>query len=165
MWRPKAVQSLAVVNGDAPTRDVQRLLNTYREQFEASDHLRAPRALLTVTVVLADSDSDARRLALPQLHHMARLGTGTALGPTQTVEAAARTVLTASQTELVEGLLDHLFIGEAGAVSDRLSAFATHMAVEEVMISPAAGGSTDDPRDRFPARESTLELLATHISR
>ncbi|MBA8817025.1 luciferase family oxidoreductase group 1 [Microbacterium halimionae] len=142
-----------------------RLLDLYRAQFEASDQLRAPRALLTVTLVVADSDADARRLALPQLQHMARLGSGTSLGPMQTVEAAAHTVLTASQSELVDGLLEHLFIGETGAVAERLAEFAARIGVDEVMIGPAAGGSITDPRDRFPARERTLELLAARMWR
>lgn len=142
-----------------------RLLDLYKAQFRASDQLPAARALLTVTLVVADSDAEARRLALPQIHHMARLNSGTSLGPMQTVEAAAHTDLTASQSDLVNDLLDHLFIGEIGAVTERVRAFAARIGVDEVMVGPAAGGSATDPTDRFPARERTLELLAARMLR
>jgi alkanesulfonate monooxygenase SsuD/methylene tetrahydromethanopterin reductase-like flavin-dependent oxidoreductase (luciferase family) len=140
-----------------------RLLDLYRARFRPSEHLHAPKVILTVTVVAAAADVEARRLALPQLHHLARLGGGTALGPMATVEGAARDTPTVSQAQLVDSLLEHLFIGEAGAVADRLTAPATRLGVDEVMVGSAGGGSTTDPLDRFPSRERTLELLAAHL--
>ncbi len=152
-----------VVAHQSSGEHTRRLLELYRTQFQPSEHLRAPKAILTVTLVVAASDSEARRLALPQLHHMARLGSGTALGPMDTIEAAAHANLTTSQSELVHTLLEHLFIGEGAAVAERLTDFATRIGIDEVMIGPAGGGSSTDPLDRFPSREDTLDLLASHL--
>jgi alkanesulfonate monooxygenase SsuD/methylene tetrahydromethanopterin reductase-like flavin-dependent oxidoreductase (luciferase family) len=55
------------------------------------------------------------------------------------------------------------FIGEAGEVAERLAAFAARFDVDEVMVSPGAAASANDPIDRVPARERTLELLAARI--
>lgn len=142
-----------------------RLLDLYRSQFTPNDRLLTPKALLTVTLVVADTEKEARRLALPQVHHMARLSSGTALGPMDTVEAAAKSVLRQSEAELANALLDTLFIGEAEAVADRLTTFTSELGIDEVMVSPAAGGSHSDPSDRYPAREHTLDLLASRLMR
>ena len=41
-----------------------------------------------------------------------------------------------------------------------LEQLAATYAVDEIMIHPIAGAYADDPIDRNPARESTLQLLA-----
>lgn len=141
----------------------ERSLGLYRSSFEASEHLSAPRTLLTANVVAAPSADEAVRLALPQLQHMARLRTGTPLTALDTVEAAQAARITPAQQELIEAMSARWFIGESGEVAERLAAFAARYDVDEVMVSPSAGASAADPIDRAPARERTLELLAAHL--
>lgn len=138
-------------------------LERYRSRFEASEHLAAPRTFLTANVVAADTAREADRLALPQLQHMARLRTGTPLTALDTVEQAQTAALTTAQRELIEAMRTTWFIGEAGEVAERLTGFAEEFGVDEVMVSPSAGGSAADPIDRSPTRERTLELLAAHL--
>ncbi|GAA4738765.1 LLM class flavin-dependent oxidoreductase [Amnibacterium soli] len=141
----------------------ERALDLYRSQFQPSEHLSAPRTFLTANVVAADTAAEAERLALPQLQHMARLRTGTPLTALDTVEDAEAARLTEPQQDLVAGMSARWFIGEAGDVADRLTAFAQRFGVEEVMVSPSAGASAAEPIDRAPARERTLELLAARL--
>jgi alkanesulfonate monooxygenase SsuD/methylene tetrahydromethanopterin reductase-like flavin-dependent oxidoreductase (luciferase family) len=94
---------------------------------------------------------------------MARLRTGTPLTALDPVEVAAEVRLTEPQQELVATMQARWFVGEASEVAERLTAFAARFEVDEVMISPGAGASVNDPIDRVPARERTLELLAAHL--
>jgi luciferase family oxidoreductase group 1 len=141
----------------------EQALGIYRSRFEPSDHLAAPRTFLTANVVVAETAAEAERLALPQLHHMARLRTGTPLTALDTVEEAEAAAITGPQQELIESMRSRWFIGEAGEVAERLVAFARRFEVDEVMVSPSAGAFAADPIDRAPAREATLELLAAHL--
>jgi luciferase family oxidoreductase group 1 len=141
----------------------ERALDLYRSQFQPSEHLSAPRTFLTANVVAADSEAEAERLALPQLQHMARLRTGTPLTALDTVEDAEAARLTEPQQDLVAGMSARWFIGEAGDVAERLTAFAQRFGVDEVMVSPSAGAFAAEPIDRAPARERTLELLAARL--
>jgi len=141
----------------------EHALELYRSRFEASEHLGAPRTFLTANVVVAETAAEATRLALPQLHHMARLRTGTPLTALDTVEGAEAARITPAQQQLVEAMSDRWFIGEAGDVAERLVAFAQRFQVDEVMVSPGAAAFAADPIDRVPARERALELLAAHL--
>jgi luciferase family oxidoreductase group 1 len=141
----------------------EHALRLYRSRFEASEHLAAPRTFLTANVVVADTAEEAERLALPQLQHMARLRTGTALTALDTVEGAEAAAITGPQHELIESMRSRWFIGEAGEVAERLVAFAQRFEVDEVMVSPSAGAYATDPIDRAPTREATLELLTAHL--
>lgn len=140
-----------------------RALALYRDRFEPSEHLAAPRTFLTANVVPAETDAEARRLALPQLQAMARLRTGAPLTALETVEDAAEARLTEPQQELVATMRARWFIGAADEVAERLADFARRFEVTEVMVSPAAGATRQDPLDRVPARERTLELLAGYL--
>jgi luciferase family oxidoreductase group 1 len=141
----------------------QRALDLYRSQFEPSEHLAAPRTFLTANAVAADTAEEAERLALPQLHHMARLRTGTPLTALDTVEEAQQARMTEPQQELIDSMRARWFVGAADDVAERLVAFAARFDVDEVMISPSASSSAADPIDRAPARERTLELLAARL--
>jgi luciferase family oxidoreductase group 1 len=141
----------------------ERVLELYRSRFEPSEHLASPRTFLTANVVAAATADEARRLALPQLQHMARLRTGTPLTALGTVEEAEGARLTEPQRELIDSMRSRWFIGEAAEVAERLAAFAARFAVDEVMVSPSAGAFAADPIDRVPTRERTLELLVAHL--
>lgn len=141
----------------------ERALETYRSRFQPSDRLAVPRTFLTANVVAAETEEEARRLALPQLQHMARLRTGTPLTALDTVETAAAAGITEAQLDLIDTMRARWFVGEAGEVAERLTEFAARFDVDEVMVSPSAAAFEADPIDRVPARERTLELLAARL--
>ncbi|WP_375399607.1 LLM class flavin-dependent oxidoreductase [uncultured Amnibacterium sp.] len=141
----------------------ERMLDLYRSRFVPSVSQAVPRTFLTANVVTADTDAEARALALPQLQHMARLRTGTPLTALDTVEQAAAATLTQPQQDLVDTMLGRWFVGAADDVAERLAAFAARFEVDEVMVTVGAGAHEGDPIDRTPARERTLDLLAAHL--
>ncbi len=137
-----------------------QIMDLYRSGFRPSDQLAAPKTFLTVNVVVAKTQSEAERLARPQLLAMVALRTGGELKAQLSVEEAEATVLAESHAALAEQMLTRWVVGTPDAALAQLSDLAARFGVEEVMVHPVAGASVSDPVDRAPAREATLELLS-----
>ena len=65
-------------------------LELYRSSFQPSEANPVPRTFLTVNAVVAESQEEADRLALPQLQAMVALRTGQPLRPQRLVEEAEK---------------------------------------------------------------------------
>lgn len=140
---------------------LDRALDLYRQGFQPSAHLDAPRTFLTANTVVADTDAEARERMLPQARMMARLRGGRPLTALESVEQAADAE---ASDHLAQPLIDALhrrwFVGAADAVRERLSDFAARHGVDEVMLAPVAGAYAAEPLDFATGRVRTLELLA-----
>lgn len=135
-------------------------LALYRDGFRPSAGLAEPRTFLTVNVVVAETDEEARRLALPQLQAMLALRTGGELQPQRLVEEAEKVELPAAHLDLMDAMAQRWVIGSPTTARIRLEELAATYAVDEVMVHPVAGAWTGTDPDRSPAREATLRLLA-----
>jgi luciferase family oxidoreductase group 1 len=142
---------------------IERALAIYRDTFQPSEALAAPKTLLTVNASVAATADEAYRRALPQLITMARLRTGGALLPQLTVEEAEATVLTPMEEQSVQEQSRVWLIGTAEEVEGRIRALTERYGVDEVMISPVGGSSVSDGPRETPARVEALELLATRF--
>jgi luciferase family oxidoreductase group 1 len=141
----------------------ERALELYRANFRASAWLEAPRTFLTLNVVVADTAEEAELRALPNLHQMSRLRTGKPLTTLPLVEQAAEELLDDAQRRLVEVMRERWVIGDPATAAAQVRALAGRFGVDEVMVSAVAGARRDEPADRTPARERTLELLAKEL--
>ena len=135
-------------------------LALYRNGFQPSPELDEPRTFLTVNAVVAESDEEARRLALPQLQSMLALRTGQELRPQRLVEEAEKVELSQPHLELIEAMAERWVIGSPERARARIEELATTYGVDEVMIHPVAGAYTGTEPGASPAREQTLRLLA-----
>jgi luciferase family oxidoreductase group 1 len=135
-------------------------LALYRNGFRPSPELAEPRTFLTVNAVVADTEGEARRLALPQLHAMLALRTGQELSPQRLVEEAEQIELPPAHVELVEKMAERWVIGTPEQARARIAELATTYGVDEVMVHPVAGAYATDVPDRSSAREQTLRLLS-----
>ncbi|WP_282837891.1 LLM class flavin-dependent oxidoreductase [Microbacterium flavum] len=140
---------------------LERALELYRQGFQPSEHLSAPRTFLTANAVVAPTAEEAEERMLPQARMMARLRGGRPLTALETVEEA--TTAEASD-HLAAPLLDALrrrwFVGDPDTARTRLTDFAARHDVDEVMISPVAGAYEVEGPDDATGRTATLELLA-----
>lgn len=141
----------------------QRAIDIYRSEFRASELLESPRTFLTVNAVVADSAEEAHALALPSLQNMARLRTGKRLRALDTVEIAEAAELDAMSRQVIDAMLERWVVDAPDAAAARIRELAERFGVDEVMVSPSAGARAADPLDRMPARERTLELLASRL--
>lgn len=138
----------------------ERALELYRTGFRPSERLAEPRTFLTVNAVVADTEDEARALALPQLHQMVRLRTGQPLTALPLVEVAAKAELEPQHQELLESMAATWVIGDPGTAATQLRELATRFGVDEVMISPVASERAGGDAARSRGRERTLELVA-----
>ncbi len=140
-------------------RGTAEALELYRSTFRPSEHLAEPKTFFTVNVAAADTESEAERLARPQLLAMVALRTRGTFGPIATVEQAERTELPAAHQGLADEMSSRWVIGTPAAAADQLRELAATFGVDEVMINPIAGAYDHDPLDRVPGRERTVELM------
>jgi luciferase family oxidoreductase group 1 len=134
-------------------------LALYRSQFQPSPELAQPRTFLTVNAVVAETQAEARRRALPQLLSMVALRTGGRLAPLRLVEDAEAVEIPEAHRGLADSMLAKWVVDDAESARKRIVELASTYGVDEVMVNPIAGaGRGTDPR-RAPAREETLRLL------
>jgi luciferase family oxidoreductase group 1 len=138
-------------------------LALYRSSFQPSDELSGPRTFLTVNAVVAASDEEAVRLALPQLQAMVALRTGGPLHPQRLVEDAEADPIPDAHLPLVEAMRRRWVVGTPSSAAEEVRALASMYEVDEVMVHPVAGAFRGSASDASPARERTLELLAEEL--
>lgn len=134
-------------------------LALYRDGFRPSPELSEPRTFLTVNAVVAETDEEARRLALPQLQAMLALRTGGELQALRLVEEAEKVELPQPHLDLMDAMARRWVIGAPDTARARIEELAATYGVDEVMVHPVAGAFTGTEPGRSPARERTLELL------
>jgi len=135
-------------------------LELYRSGFQPTEANPTPRTFLTVNAVVADSQEDADRLALPQLQAMVALRTGQPLQAQRLVEEAEKETVPDAHQGLIESMARRWVIGTPESAAAQLRELAASYDVDEVMVHPVAGAYVGAPADSAPARETTLALLA-----
>ena len=134
-------------------------LELYRSGFRPSPELAEPGTFLTVNAVVAETEEEARRLALPQLLAMVALRTGGELRPQLSVEEAEKVDLPPAHRDLVEQMARRWVIDAPEAARARIEELAATYDVDEVMVHPVAGAWAGTEPAASPAREQTLRLL------
>ena len=137
----------------------EQALALYREGFRPSEACPEPRTFLTMNVVVAPTQEEADRLALPNLLQMLSLRTGGPMLPQRLVEDAEAVDLPPEHEAVVQAMRARWVIGDPDAARARIAELAGRFGVDEVMVHPVAGALAGTPADASPARERTLELL------
>ena len=138
-------------------------LALYRSGFQSSPELEAPQTFLTVNAVVAPSQEEAERLAVPQLQAMVALRTGGPLRPQRLVEEAEADPVPSAHEALVQAMRRRWVIGTPASAAEEIRSLAATYDVDEVMVHPVAGAFEGTAVDVSPAREQTLELLAKEL--
>ena len=141
-------------------RGTAEALALYRQGFRPSAWLDAPQTFLTVNAVVAETEQEAERLALPQLLAMLALRTGGALRPLRLVEEAETERVPDEHVYLLEAMRERWVIGDPKRAAAKVRDLASAYDVDEVMVHPVAGAFAGTAADASPAREDTLRLLA-----
>jgi luciferase family oxidoreductase group 1 len=141
-------------------RGTAEALELYRTGYQASERYPEPRTFLTVNAVVAETQAEADRRALPNLLTMVALRTGQPLTPQPTIENAEARGLPDEHRALAEQMTARWIVGAPDDAAARITELAATYDVDEVMLNPVAGAYADTPADRAPHREETLRLLA-----
>ena len=119
----------------------------YRETFQPSAVLAEPYAIVTANVLVADTDEQARRLALPG--QLMRLGIRTnRLRPVPTVEQAQ----VDPERAAAEAMPSNAIVGSPRVAVAALRELAAETGASELMVSASTHGAAE--------RVRSLELLA-----
>ena len=135
-------------------------LDLYRSSYAPSPEFPEPRTFLTVNAVVAETDEEARRLALPNMQAMISLRTGSPLLPQRLVEEAEAQELPPQHRSIGEAMMRRWVVGSAETARAQLDELASTYGVDEVMVHPVAGAWEGTDVTTSPNRETTLRLLA-----
>src|SRR4051794_9437491 len=144
-------------------QDTAEALALYRSSYQPSEDNPDPRTFLTVNAVVAESQQDADRLALPQLQAMVALRTGQPLRPQRLVEEAEKETVPEQHQGLIEAMSRRWVIGTPSSAAQEIRDLASTYDVDEVMVHPVAGAYLGTAADASPTREETLSLLAAAL--
>lgn len=130
-------------------------LALYRETFRASPLLEKPYAMIAASVLAADTDAEARRIALPSALQFLRLRQGLP-GLVPTPEEAAAYPFTPEERQAVEERMGTQIIGSPDTVRDGVHELVERTGVDELMVVT----NTHDGADRL----RSYELLAKAVA-
>jgi luciferase family oxidoreductase group 1 len=126
-------------------------LALYRETFRPSSALERPYTMIAASVLAADTDAEARRLALPSALQFLRLRQGRP-GLVPTPEEAAAYPYTDEERLFVEDRMAGQVIGSPDTVRDGVQELLDRTGVDELMVVTSAHDGAD--------RLRSYELLA-----
>lgn len=129
-----------------------RILDYYRERFTPSEQLQKPYTSLTVNVVCAETEQEAKRLALSRQISFLRFATGKGDSRICTPEEAESVVLSHDEQLFLQQRSELAAIGSPEQVRDKLFLLADRFGADELMTVTI----THD----FEARKRSYELLA-----
>lgn len=129
-----------------------RILDYYKQQFQPSPQCKRPYSSLTVNVICADTQEEARKLALSRQISFLRFATGKGDSRICTPEEAASLSLSPDERAFIEQRSAHAAIGTPEQVRDKLFELADAFGADELMTVTI----TYD----FEARKRSYELLA-----
>ena len=133
---------------------MMQALEVYRARFRPSGRLDRPYAMLGLSVVAADTDAEARRLATSQQQAFARLRSGRPgklPPPVDDIDAA----ITPTERATVDHALSCAVVGGPQTVRAGLQAFVAATGADELMVT----AQIFDPAARLRSYEIAAEAV------
>lgn len=137
-------------------------LDDYRRAVRAAGG--DPYVVVSVTVMIADSEERARDLLLPEAWALAASRTTGAFPPLEDVGSVRKRVLTPKQRTSVEAFLAGAVYGTAERVAERLAELVRRTGADEVMVTTSTFERSEQVRadtelaSLFPARPERHEI-------
>jgi luciferase family oxidoreductase group 1 len=130
---------------------VEQALGLYRRNYRPTERHPSPQATICVWALAADTESEARRLAMTREFWRTGFEKGLRL-PLESPERAAATAYTDAERAMIDKLRAVALVGSAAQVADKLRALARRLELDEIVINTW----TFDPE----ARRQSYSLLA-----
>lgn len=108
-------------------------LRLYRQKFQPSAALKKPHAMICVTAIVADTDVEARRLALPTALAFLRMRTGQT-GAYPTLQEAEAYAWTPPERAFAEQWIDKAIVGSPDNARRQLQRLVDDTGADEVMV-------------------------------
>lgn len=132
-----AAQGMPVVIGGPILQDpeVSAALDAYRRDFIPSPAAEEPSVMISMDIYIADTEDEARQLALPEVYAMARARETGEFGPLEPVEEISQRRWSAQTQRRVEKGLNRAVAGSRATVRSRLEQLADSTGAAELMVS------------------------------
>jgi luciferase family oxidoreductase group 1 len=130
---------------------LDQAVESYRANFQSSLLLEAPHFMVAASVICADTDEEARRLALSGALNILQRSTGR-MGPLPSIEEASARVFTESEQALIDDAMSTHIIGDPDSVHKGLAALVERVDADELMLSTRTHS--------YEARAHSYELIA-----
>lgn len=140
------------------SRNTEAALDIYREHFTPSPLLDRPYAIVTIRLVIADTDEQAEFLAGSSLLSFLRMRQGRP-GPLPTAQEAADHPWTEEERAIVAERLDGQAVGDPASVRDQLAALLDRTGADELM----ATSLVHDPVARLATFTRLRELFDAEL--
>ncbi len=134
-------------------------LAIYRRSFQVSSSpsdppwtLKAPYAMVAALIIVADSDDEARRHAMPMALSFLRMSTGQR-GPMPTLDDALAYELEPHEARFIDGWMDKNIVGGPETTRTKLRALLEATRADELMVLSTAGSSEARQRSYSLLRE------------
>lgn len=138
----------------SPDRPDRPML-AYRSEFQPSEYLDTPRAILAVSVICAETSEEAERLASSMQLSWVRLRSGRPSKIPSPEEALAYPY-TEQERAVVRAYRDLQIVGTPSAVQQRIQVLAERTRADEVMVTTV----THDPEARLRSYRLLAEAFA-----
>jgi luciferase family oxidoreductase group 1 len=129
-----------------------RILEYYRSLFEPSEQMAEPQSCLTINVICAETEEEAKQLSLSRDLLFARFATGQDSATVPTVEEAAQYQFSPQEQAFLDNKFRHAAVGSPIQVKQKIDELMEQFGADELM----AVTITYD----FDARVRSYELLA-----
>ena len=129
----------------------EQALALYRRLYQPSERHPTPQATLCIWALLADSDDEARHLALSRDRWRVDRGRGV-LGPLQSPDFIAARGFDAAEEQGLEGMRARAFVGSPKTVAEKIGRLVAAFELDEVVVNTWA----HDPA----VRRTSYALLA-----
>ena len=129
----------------------EQAIGLYRERYQPSERHPCAQATLCIWALVAESDDEARHLALSRDRWRTDRQRGV-LGPLQAPDEIARQSFSAADEAMLSAMRAKAFVGSPATVGARLRRLASDFALDEVVVNTWA----HDPA----VRRSSYALLA-----
>ncbi len=129
-----------------------RILDFYRENFEPSPQSSEPRTCLTINVICADTEKEARRLSMSRDLLFARFATGQASTTVPSIGEAERYQFSPQERAFLDEKFRHAAVGDPRQVKSKIESLMEDFGADEMM---AVTITYDND-----ARRRSYELLA-----
>ncbi|SFH15394.1 LLM class flavin-dependent oxidoreductase [Pontibacter chinhatensis] len=113
---------------------LQAALKIYRDTFQPSEHLKEPYAIACVNGVVADTDSEAEKLATTLYQSFLNVIRGTA-NPQQPPVDSMEGLWSQNEKYAVHQMLRYTFTGSPATVKEEIEAFLAETQVDELMFA------------------------------
>ncbi|MEK4444013.1 LLM class flavin-dependent oxidoreductase [Niallia sp. FSL K6-0077] len=136
-------------------KDGIEIVNTYRKAFRQSSGLQKPQAIITVSVICAETSELAEELALSWFLSKIQTDKGEKYNGIPTLEEARNYSFTCDEKERIQEMRKKMMIGNPKEVKQQLAELQSAYSVDEIMIITITNS--------YERRIKSYELIAKEV--